>query len=65
MAYTMKTGQGNTSLNADIIDTETKIELLPVNDLEPNLIKDDEIEETSEFRIQVSSAINCHVHTNG
>ena len=53
MAYTMKTGQGNTSLNADIIDTETKIELLPVNDLEPNLIKDDEIEEKSEFRIQV------------
>ena len=53
MAYAMKTGQGNTYLDADIIDTESKIELLPLNDLEPNLMKDDEIEVKSEFQIQV------------
>ena len=53
MEYAIKTGQGKSCLNTDIIDTETKMELLPLKDLEPNLIKDGEIEEKSEFRIQV------------
>ena len=53
MAYTMKTDQGNVCLNTDRIGTETKRELLPQNDLELNLTKDDEIEEKSKFRIQV------------
>ena len=53
MAYTRKTGQGNAYLDADIIDTETKFELQPLNNLEPNLIEADEIEEKSEFHSQV------------
>ena len=53
MEYAIKTGQGKSCLTTDLIDTETKMELLPLKDLEPNLIKDGEIEEKSEFRIQV------------
>ena len=53
MEYEYKTGQGKSCLNTDIIDIETKMELLPLKDSEPNLIKDGEIEEKSEFRIQV------------